>query len=193
MNSLIDKQINEILHLITGLNYEDIYNYYDKAGANPQKIVVNKDGVREIIPYSPKKDTFIMFGVEEVDTGKESYIVTSGTGGEDGKIITTQKLKVAIEINGKNAQVYALKIKAQMWSYSIMEYLEANKISILTQNPEIQFMNEVVNEEMWERRGMEFEVVVELEFDELEPAPDFTEGSTIVVKDLDHIKEEDND
>ena len=29
------------------------------------------------------EDTFIMFGVEEVDTGKESYIVTSGTGGEE--------------------------------------------------------------------------------------------------------------
>lgn len=191
MNSLIDKPINEILHRITGLNYEDIYNYYDKAGANPQKVVGN-EGEREIIPYSPKTDTFIMFGVEEVDTDKESYIVTPTTGGDDDEIVITQKLKVIIEINGKNAQAYALKIKALMWRWDIMDYLEENKISVLTQNPEIQFMNEIINEEMWQRRGLVFEVVVEVAYD-IDSEPELTEESIIVVKDLDNIKEENND
>lgn len=190
-NSLIDKQVNYILQKITGLKYEDIYNYYDKQGANPQKIVV-VDGKREVIPYNPTKDTFILFGVEEVDTGKESYIVTSGMGGEEGKIVITQKLKVIVEINGKNAQSYALKIKALLWSYDIMSYLEENKISIFTQDPQIQFMNEVVNEEMWERRGFEFEVMVELEYDE-NPAPEITNASKINVVDLENIKEDKND
>lgn len=190
-NSLIDKNINHILQKITGLRKEDIYNYYDKQGANPQKIVV-VDGKREVIPYNPTKDTFIMFGVEEVDTDKEAYIVTPGMGGEEGKIVITQKLKVVIEINGKNAQAYALKIKALLWSYPIMSYLEENKISIFTQNPEIQFMNEIVNEEMWERRGFEFEVIVELEYDE-ESAPEITGASKINVVDLENIKEDDND
>ena len=191
MNSLIDKPINEILHRITGLNYKDIYNYYDKSGANPQKVVGN-EGEREIIPYSPKTDTFIMFGVEEVDTDKESYIVTPTTGGDDDEIVITQKLKVIIEINGKNAQAYALKIKALMWRWDIMDYLEENKISVLTQNPEIQFMNEIINEEMWQRRGLVFEVVVEVAYD-IDSEPELTEESIIVVKDLDNIKEENND
>lgn len=190
MNSLIDKNINYILHKITGLPNEDIYNYYDIKGANPQKVVMIK-GERTVVPYSPIKDTFIMFGVEEVDTGRESYIVTPTTGGEQDKIVITQKLKVIIEINGKNAQAYALKIKALMWSYQIMEYLEENKIIIFTQNPEIQFMNEVVNEEMWERRGLEFEVMIELEYDE--SIPEVENVSKIEVQDLNNLKEENND
>ena len=190
-NSLIDKNINYILHIITGLNYEDIYNYYDLKGANPQKVTV-VDGVKKVVPYSPVRDTFIMFGVEEVDTGSESYLITSQTGGEDGKIIITQKLKVIIEINGKNAQAYALKIKALLWSWEILEYLETNKISIFTQEIEIQFMNELVNEELWERRGMEFEVMVELEYDE-SSIPEIEEVSKVNVINLENIKEDEND
>lgn len=190
MNSIIDKQINYILNKITGISYEDIYNYYDKKGANPEKVVTNSQGDREVIPYSPTRDVFLMFGVEEVETGKESYIVTSGMGGEEGKIVITQKLKVGIEINGHNAQYYALKIKALMWSYDIMSYLEDNKISILTQNPEIEFMNEVVNEEMWERRAITFEVIVELEFDENE-IPEIENFSKLEVNDITKIIKED--
>lgn len=191
MNSLIDKQINYILHTITGLRYEDIYNYYDLKGANPEK-VIEKDGERMVIPYSPKNDTFILFGVEETDTGNSSYIVTPQTGALDNKIIVTQRLKVIIEINGKNAQAYALKIKALMWRWDIMTYLELNKISVLTQNPDIEFMNEIVNEEMWERRGFTFDVVVELEYDETN-IPDITEVSKIELQDLENFKEENND
>ena len=187
-----DKHINYILHTITGLPNEDIYNYYDKQGANPQKVVLNTGGERQIIPYSPRRDTFILFGTEEVETGKESYIVTSGTGGEDGIITITQKYKVVIEINGLNAQAYALKIKALMWSYDIMNYLEQNKISIFTQNPEIQFMNEIVNEEMWERRGLTFEIIVEYNYEENE-IPEIEGFSKVVVEDLENLKEEDND
>ena len=190
MNSLIDKHINYVLHLITGLKYEHIYNYYDKRGANPQKVVINSEGVKELIPYSPSMDTFIMFGVEEVENGNSSYIVTPSTG-EDNEIVITQKLKVVIEINGKNAQAYALKIKALMWRYDVMEYFEENKISIITQNPDIEFMNEIVNEEMWERRGLVFEVVVELSYDGT--IPDITKVSNINLVDVENIKEENND
>lgn len=190
-HSLIDKQINYILQTITGLNKDHIYNYYDSKGANPQKLVINSNGQREIIPYTPR-DTFIMFGVEEVDTDKESYIVTPTTGGDDDEIVVTQKLKVGIEINGNNAQAYALKIKALMWRWDIMEYLEENNIAILTQNPEIQFMNEVVNEEMWDRRGLSFEVVVEVAYD-TESIPEITKENKIIVENIENIKEENND
>ena len=190
--NLIDSNITYILKTITGLREEDIYNYYDTRGANPEKIITNSEGKRETIPYSPKQDTYIMFGVEEVDTGNESYIVTPGTGGPEGKITITQKFKVVIELNGKYAQVYALKIKALMWRWDIMEYLEQNNISVLTQNPEIQFMDEIVNEEMWERRGLTFEVVVELNYDESE-IPEFENLSKVNVVDLENIKEENND
>lgn len=190
-NSLIDKNINYLLQTITGLSKDNIYNYYDLKGANPQK-VMTVNGEREIIPYSPVTDTFIMFGVEEVDTGSESYVVTSRTGGEDGKITITQKLKVVIEINGKNAQAYALKIKALLWSWEIMSYLEANKISLFTQTIEIQFMNEIVNEELWQRRGLEFEVIVELDYDESK-IPDIEELSEINVNNVENLKEDEND
>lgn len=192
MNSLIDKQVNYILNKITGINFEDIYNYYDLKGANPEKVIINASGERMVVPYSPKTDTFVMFGVEEVETGKESYIVVPSTGSPDNTIIITQKLKVIIEINGKNAQAYALRIKALLWRYDIMEYLEENKISVLTQNPEIEFMNEIVNEEMWERRGMSFEVIVELEYNNSE-IPELTDLSQVTVQDLENLKEEDND
>lgn len=189
-NSLIDKQINYILHKITGLKREDIYNYYSVQGANPQKVVVY-EGEKKYIPYSPKVDTFIMFGVEETPTDKESYIVVPTTGAPEDKIIITQKLKVVVEIDGVNAQYYALKIKALLWRWDIMEYLEENKISVLTQNPEIEFINEIVNEEMWERRSLSFEVIVELEFDE--NIPSITEVSNISIEDIENLKEDEND
>ena len=73
-----------------------------------------------------------------------------------------------------------------------MEYFENNKISIITQNPEIQFMNEIVNEEFWERRGFTFEVSVELNYD-TSSIPELEGMSNITVEDVENIKEENND
>lgn len=187
--SPIDKKITYLLHLITGLPKEDIYNYYDIRGANPEKVVVNSDGVREIRPYSPYTDTFVIFGVEDIEDGQEGFIVTPGMGGPEGEIFLTHKYKVGIEFNGKLAPDLALQFKALMWRWDVMEYFENNKISVKTQNPEIQFMNEVVNEEMWERRGLSFEVVAEFAYKDKEQ-PEITEVSNTIVTSVDKIQQQ---
>lgn len=155
---VIDEAITTLINMSTGLPLEDIYNYYDLNGVMPQKIGSDIEGNKTLIPYEPT-DSFVVFGTEEKSDGQSGIIY------QEDKIILLNSLLVKVEFNGIKADSLAYKMKALMWSENCKEYLENKNITITSLNPPIETTNEVVGEELWIRRGVEFNITVELWYD----------------------------
>lgn len=162
---LIDSNIKKLIHITTGIGENDIFNIYQLKGALPEKLVENTKGKKVLMPYT-QEDTFIIFGVEEADNGKESVIVTDQFGAPTDVIIVTHKFNVKVLFRGKDADFFSIKFKGMLFSKKSQRYLEDSKITVLTQNPTISFETEEVAGEFWDGRGIQFNVLVELHFED---------------------------
>lgn len=152
---IVDEAITTLINMSTGIPLEDIYNYYDLNGVMPQKIGSDIEGNKTLIPYEPT-DSFVVFGTEERSEGQ------SGVMYQEDKIILLNSLLVKVEFNGIKADSLAYKMKALIWSDACREYLDNKNITITSLNPSIESTNESVGEELWIRRGIEFNITIEL-------------------------------
>ena len=153
---VINEAITTLINLSTEIPLQDIYNYYDLNGVMPQKLDKDFEGRKILVPYSTE-DSFVVFGVEEVPDA-----TTNGLLYRDNNIILLNRLLIKVEFNGSKADQMAYKMKSLMFSQNCREYLENKKITINTLNPKISSTNDVVGEELWLRRGLEFEITIEL-------------------------------
>lgn len=178
---IIDETITTLINMATGIPLEDIYNYYDLNGVMPQRINKDFEGNKILVPYEPE-DSFVVFGTEEKPEGQSDIVYL------DDKIILVNSLIVKLEFNGVKADQMAYKMKALMWSDKCREFLESKKITIPSLNPQIQSTNELVGEELWIRRGMEFTLSIELWYDN---NPEVLEGiGDWEIKYLEEVKNE---
>lgn len=165
---LLDVHVKKLIELSLGIDENDIFNIYQLKGALPEKQKINQKGEKELVSYT-QSDMFVVFGVEEGDNGGESVVITEEQGAPKGKIIITNRFNVKVLFNGNDADFYALKFKARLWARNVQNYLESNNISVFTQNPSISFETEEVAEEFWDKRGIQFILIIELHFDDDEP------------------------
>lgn len=165
--SLIDVHAKEIIRLASALSKDDIFNIYQLKGALPERKCVNEKGELINTPYV-QADMYVLFGVEEADNGGEAVIITDQNGAPDNTIIITNRFNIKVLFNGDEADFYAIKLKARLWSKSVTEYLEKNNLSLHTQNPSISFETEEIAGEFWSRRGIQFTIIIELHFDDEE-------------------------
>jgi hypothetical protein len=160
---LIDTYMREIIYGATGISRDNIFNIYQLKGALPEKLVEDTKGKKKLVPYT-QQDTFIIFGVEEADNGKESVVITEEMGAPKDTIVVVNKFNVKVLFRGKDADFFAIKFKGRLYSKSVTNYLEYYNITVLTQNPKISFETEEVAGEFWDGRGIQFEALVELHF-----------------------------
>ena len=83
---LIDTYMREIIYGATGIEKDNIFNIYQLKGALPEKLVEDPKGKKRLVPYT-QSDTFIIFGVEEADNGKEAVIITEDMGAPKNTIV----------------------------------------------------------------------------------------------------------
>lgn len=162
---LLDKHIKKIIQLSTLVNEDDIFNIYQLKGALPEKKSIDEAGNVTLDSYT-QSDMFVVFGVEEGDNGGEAVVITDEQGAPENKIIITSRFNIKVLFNGSEADFYALKFKARLWSRNVQQYLEDNNVSLVTQNPSISFETEEVAGEFWDKRGIQFVIVLELHFDD---------------------------
>lgn len=178
---LIDTYMREIIYGATGIARDNIFNIYQLKGALPEKLVEDTKGKKKLVPYT-QQDTFIIFGVEEADNGKEDVIVTEDMGAPKDTIIVTHKLNVKVLFRGKDSDFFAIKFKGMLYSKAVQQYLDNNKVTILTQNPAISFQTEEIAGEFWEGRGIQFNAVVELHFEDKDNGRYINSTSNIIYK-----------
>jgi hypothetical protein len=162
---LIDKHVKKIIEMATAISGNNIFNIYQIKGALPEKLGVDDKGNTTLNPFT-QADMFVVFGIEEGDNGGESVIINDEQGAPENKIAITTRFNIKVLFNGEESDFYALKFKARLWSRSVQAYLENNNISLLTQNPSITFETEEVAGEFWDKRGIQFVIVIELHFDD---------------------------
>ena len=162
---LLDKHIKKIIDLATAVPDTDIFNIYQLKGALPEKQSKDETGKGTLDSYT-QSDMFVVFGIEEGDNGGEAVIINDTQGAPENKIIITSRFNIKVLFNGREADFYALKFKARLWSRSVQQYLEDNNVSLVTQNPSISFETEEVSGEFWDKRGIQFVIVLELHFDD---------------------------
>ena len=162
---LIDKHVKKVIELSTGVLGDNVFNIYQLKGALPEKQIKNSEGKIALESYT-QADMFVVFGVEEGDNGGEAVIINDEQGAPENKIVITNRFNVKVLFNGEEADFYSLKFKARLWSRGVQQYLEDNNISLLTQNPSITFETEEVAGEFWDKRGIQFIIVIELHFDD---------------------------
>lgn len=179
---VIDETIANLINLSTEIPLQDIYNYYDLNGVMPQRVTKDYAGKKILIPYK-SDDSFVVFGVEEV-----SEASTNGLFYKDDNIILLNRFLIKLEFNGSKADQMAYKMKALMFSNKCREYLEDRKISINTLNPKISSTNEVIGEELWLRRGLEFEITIELWYDNTRSIS--TDTGDIILKNINNERNE---
>lgn len=162
---LIDTHIKKVIELSTLLSPNDIFNIYQLKGALPERKIKDETGKEILEPYT-QANMFILFGIEEAPEDSESVIITDENGAPKDTIIILNTFNVKVLFNGNEADFYSLKFKARLWAKGVQKYLEDNNISIVTQNPSISFETEEVAGEFWDKRGVQFKVVIELHFDD---------------------------
>lgn len=167
---LVDKHIKKIIELSAEIPGDDIFNIYQLKGALPERKCKDDLGNITLTSYT-QKDMFVVFGIEEGENDNESVVVTDANGAPKDKIIITNIFEVKILFHGEDSDFYALKFKARLWSRIVQSYLDDSNISVKTQNPKISFETEEVAGEFWDKRGVTFDIIIELHFDD--PSEDF--------------------
>jgi hypothetical protein len=175
---LIDAHIKKLIHITTQIPENDIYNIYQLKGALPEKLEKDDTGKKVLKPYT-QQDFYVLFGVEEADSGKEAVIITDQSGAPENTIIATHKFNVKVLFRGKDSDFFSIKFKARLYSKQAQQYLEDSSIDILTQNPKISFETEEVAGEFWDGRGIQFEAVIELHFEDNDSSEAIDNGSNL--------------
>ena len=160
---LVDKHVKKIIELSTTIDKDSIFNIYQLKGALPEKKSVDANGKPVLTSYT-QSEMFVVFGVEEGENGGESVVINDENGAPSDTLIITNRYNIKVLFNGEEADFYSLKFKARLWSKGTQKYLEDNNISVVTQNPTISFETEEVAGEFWDKRGVQFVIVVELHF-----------------------------
>lgn len=153
---------------------ENIRPAFQKRGGKTGKVIKEDGTAVALTPFDNGSD-YIYFNIKLDTENSESYVYPNG------EVDITRVFQVVYTIYGNNSAGVALLIKSLIRTQFMQNFFNQNGFYLLNED-EISQINEVINEEYWERRDLTltFNERVEIKVPEFDNLAIIQDGKVIV-------------